>query len=72
VVKLDNENPEKMDRRTFLGITGKTAVLTALGLTFPYSMMQHNAEASMKFSKYPFTLGVASGDPLPDGGVLWD
>ena len=23
------------------------------------------------FSAYPFTLGVASGDPLPDGIVLW-
>src|SRR5436190_6393239 len=24
-----------------------------------------------KFSDYPFTLGVASGDPTPDGIVLW-
>ncbi len=24
-----------------------------------------------KFSAYPFSLGVASGDPLPDGFVLW-
>lgn len=23
------------------------------------------------FPDYPFTLGVASGDPYPDGGVLW-
>ncbi len=23
------------------------------------------------FGRYPFTLGVASGDPLPDGVVLW-
>src|SRR5262245_45426022 len=23
------------------------------------------------FKDYPFTLGVASGDPLPDGVVLW-
>src|SRR6266487_3372028 len=23
------------------------------------------------FESYPFTLGVASGDPLPDGVVLW-
>lgn len=27
--------------------------------------------AAPKFSSYPFTLGVASGDPLPDGVVLW-
>jgi alkaline phosphatase D len=71
-VNVDNENDtKKMDRRTFLGVTGKTALLTALGLSFPFSMTQHNVEASMKFSKYPFTLGVASGDPLPDGVVLW-
>ena len=24
-----------------------------------------------RFSDYPFSLGVASGDPLPDGVVLW-
>ena len=27
--------------------------------------------AQPAFSKYPFTLGVASGDPSPDGAVLW-
>jgi alkaline phosphatase D len=27
--------------------------------------------ASMLFNSYPFSLGVASGDPLPDGIVLW-
>lgn len=27
--------------------------------------------AQTVFSSYPFTLGVASGDPLPDGVVLW-
>ncbi|MEL6249124.1 MAG: PhoD-like phosphatase N-terminal domain-containing protein, partial [Cyanobacteria bacterium J06627_15] len=27
--------------------------------------------AQTRFSSYPFTLGVASGDPLPDGVVLW-
>ena len=26
---------------------------------------------SMFFNSYPFSLGVASGDPLPDGIVLW-
>lgn len=25
----------------------------------------------MSFSAYPFALGIASGDPLPDGMVLW-
>jgi alkaline phosphatase D len=27
--------------------------------------------AQMAFDAYPFSLGVASGDPLPDGVVLW-
>ncbi len=27
--------------------------------------------ARQRLSDYPFTLGVASGDPLPDGVVLW-
>ena len=27
--------------------------------------------ASMFFNSYPFSLGVASGDPLPEGIVLW-
>lgn len=27
--------------------------------------------AQTRFSSYPFTLGIASGDPLPDGIVLW-
>ena len=29
------------------------------------------AQALMYFNAYPFTLGVASGDPVPDGVVLW-
>src|SRR5687767_7661080 len=27
--------------------------------------------ANPQFSGFPFSLGVASGDPLPDGVVLW-
>lgn len=30
-----------------------------------------SASTRTKFSDYPFSLGVASGDPLPDGVVLW-
>lgn len=29
------------------------------------------ARAQLPFAGYPFTLGVASGDPWPDGMVLW-
>jgi alkaline phosphatase D len=30
-----------------------------------------SASAGNRFPAYPFTLGVASGDPTPDGCVLW-
>ncbi|MDF5709115.1 MAG: alkaline phosphatase [Nostoc sp. S4] len=31
----------------------------------------HPVAANSRFSAYPFSLGVASGDPLPDGVVIW-
>ncbi|MBD2414622.1 alkaline phosphatase [Nostoc calcicola FACHB-389] len=31
----------------------------------------HPVLANSRFSGYPFSLGVASGDPLPDGVVIW-
>ncbi|BCL36409.1 alkaline phosphatase D family protein [Nostoc sp. MS1] len=31
----------------------------------------HPVKAQTSFSGYPFSLGVASGDPLPDSVVLW-
>jgi alkaline phosphatase D len=31
----------------------------------------HPVLANSKFSSYPFSLGVASGDPLPDAVVIW-
>jgi alkaline phosphatase D len=55
-----------MDRRAFLRATARLAAFAALGQvagcvpTQPFTL-----------NKDPFTLGVASGDPLPDGVVLW-
>ena len=43
-------------------------VLAAAGLTAPFT---GSVAAAARFSKSPFKLGVASGDPLPDGVVLW-
>ena len=62
---------KKLSRRTFLGTSGKAALATTLSLTIPYSLASKVVEASFTFNDYPFTLGVASGDPLPDGVVLW-
>src|SRR5204863_9784802 len=55
-----------MDRRGFLGATARLAALAALGQLGACTRSQ-----PFKFDRDPFTLGVASGDPLPDGVVLW-
>ncbi|HKX29394.1 MAG TPA: alkaline phosphatase [Blastocatellia bacterium] len=59
-------NHQLVSRRGFL--FGATA-LSGLALTGQFSTP---AQArTPKFAGEPFTLGVASGDPLPDGVVLW-
>ncbi|HEU0122461.1 MAG TPA: alkaline phosphatase D family protein [Bryobacteraceae bacterium] len=50
-------------RREFLFRAG--TLLTALWNTPVHSW------PAPKFSSYPFALGIASGDPAPDGMVLW-
>jgi alkaline phosphatase D len=55
-----------MDRRAFLRATARLAALAALGQVAGCVPAQ-----PFKFDSDPFTLGVASGDPLPDGVVLW-
>lgn len=52
------------DRRRFL------QALAALGVSqSPIARAQ--ADRAIRFDSYPFTLGVASGYPAPDGFVLW-
>lgn len=53
-------------RRRFLTVTGAAAAL-ALGVSLP----QARSTPDQSPRRYPFTLGVASGDPLPDGVVIW-
>ena len=68
-------------RREFLSLSSRTAALCALG---PLQLKEIGAGAfigdtHIKIGKRsqaisyesPFTLGVASGDPTPDGMVLW-
>jgi alkaline phosphatase D len=55
-----------MDRRAFLVATARLAALAAFGQAAGCVPTQ-----PFKFDEDPFTLGVASGDPLPDGVVLW-
>lgn len=54
-----------LDRRQLLGVSG---AVTA-GVLAGYSTAK--ATDRPAFSAYPFSLGVASGEPLPDGVVLW-
>ena len=58
----------ELDRRRFLTWTGAVVAGTALPSVLPASAW---AAGSPWTSRDPFTLGVASGDPLPDGVVLW-
>ncbi|WP_326523051.1 alkaline phosphatase D family protein [Sphingomonas sp.] len=51
------------DRRTMIAAGGQAALLAALAVT--------PALAVQRFLADPFSLGVASGDPAPDGFVLW-
>ena len=57
----------EIDRRTFVKLGGAGAA----ALIFGYGPFTEKAWSQPRFSDYPFKLGVASGDPLPDGGVLW-
>ncbi|WP_233580532.1 alkaline phosphatase D family protein [Streptomyces triticirhizae] len=57
-------------RRRFLTVTGAAAAL-ALSGALPGIASASAATAASRLPADPFTLGVASGDPLPDGVVLW-
>ncbi|MDH6077918.1 alkaline phosphatase D family protein [Umezakia ovalisporum] len=51
-------------RRNFLLGAGFLTGLTITSQSYPVL-------ANQRFSDYPFSLGVASGDPLPDAVVIW-
>src|SRR5690606_30055930 len=57
----------RTDRRRFIAAAGAGAAAIVLGAG-PYTEKTYAAHG---LSAYPFTLGVASGDPTPDGVVLW-
>ncbi|MBA8823839.1 phosphodiesterase/alkaline phosphatase D-like protein [Saccharopolyspora lacisalsi] len=56
----------RISRRNFLGGASATAVLLGTG-----ALNSGQAHALPPELGDPFTLGVASGDPLPDSVVLW-
>lgn len=56
------------DRRRFLSLLGGGTLAAAVGMA---ATQPSRAWANPQFSGYPFSLGVASGEPVPDGVVLW-
>lgn len=66
----DSLKKNKVNRRKFLTGAGKIAGIS-LGLTIAQSLGSSEVNAAPTFRNYPFTLGVASGDPLSDSVVLW-
>ncbi|GAA2631621.1 alkaline phosphatase D family protein [Streptomyces axinellae] len=59
-----------LGRRRFLTVTSAAAAL-AFATNLPGSAHAAGADARKAVSDDPFTLGVASGDPLPGSVVLW-
>jgi alkaline phosphatase D len=55
-----------VNRRTLLRGLGATALVTAAA-----GLFRGGVWASPVFAASPFSLGVAAGDPAPDGFVLW-
>jgi alkaline phosphatase D len=70
-MKLRNRSipdPTEQNRRQFLRRTGAASVAAVVGLSGQESTaMTDDGE----FESDPFSLGVASGDPLPDSVILW-
>ncbi|MFD3499095.1 alkaline phosphatase D family protein [Streptomyces sp. NPDC058676] len=60
-----------LNRRRFLTVTGAAAAL-AFSVNLPAAGAASAAELdAAKITENPFTLGVGSGDPLPDSVLLW-
>ncbi len=57
--------PPSQRRRALLRMAAGLAASAVLAPAMPH------AWAQPRFSSYPFTLGIASGSPRPDGIVLW-
>jgi alkaline phosphatase D len=63
-----NWEGRRVGRRAFLGWAGAGAGSLALHAS---GVSSARAWAAPAFARAPFSLGVASGEPLPDGVVLW-
>ncbi|WP_129116694.1 alkaline phosphatase D family protein [Halegenticoccus tardaugens] len=69
-MELDNNqtpDPTAYSRRRFLKQTGGATTLAAIGTSGTATAVDDNGQ----FEDDPFSLGVASGDPLPTSVILW-
>lgn len=68
--KIENQRPKFLSskRREFLRTATGVAGLTTFGTA---GLATAKSENAGRFDEDPFTLGVASGDPLSDSVVLW-
>src|SRR5262245_24568529 len=64
--RLNVDTFATVNRRALLRGLSASALLTTTGSFFTRGLW-----AAPALSDNPFTLGVASGDPAPDGFVLW-
>lgn len=69
---------DKINRRRFLALSGLATAGAWMGTAAALAaeldakaLNPRNLLATPRFAGTPFTLGVASGDPAPDGMVLW-
>src|SRR6266545_4438413 len=62
---FERHQSASVNRRDFLFGAGSLISLTLAG------QLTNRVLAAPRFSADPFSLGVTSGDPLPDGVVLW-
>ena len=62
------QDPTGQNRRQFMRTTGAASIAATVGLSGQTSAALNDAG---EFESDPYSLGVASGDPLPDSVVLW-
>ncbi len=65
--RLEDRPSLNLSRREFIGFVGATLAASACGGSFE----QEQAPEAPLLVADPFRLGVASGDPVSDGAILW-
>lgn len=70
VANMSETNRPTIKRRSFLSTLGGVATLGGASVALS-DRAEAATQAQGRFQGDPFTLGVASGDPLPNSVVLW-